>query len=166
MFLQNENIFTTMRKTFDNLDSPPTLICKTKVQVRFSDLDPMSIVWHGNYIKYFEDGRQAFGKEYKGLDYLDIYENGYTAPIVELNIEYLKSLKYHDEVIIETRYIPCESAKIIFEYYLYRASCGSLVARGRTVQALVNAQAGELQLNSPEFYSKWKKQFITNEIFF
>ncbi|MDR0763324.1 MAG: acyl-CoA thioesterase [Bacteroidales bacterium] len=143
-----------------NFSSKPALVCKTKVRVRFSDLDPMSIVWHGNYIKYFEDGRQAFGRAYKGLGYMDIYENGYTAPLVELNVEYLKSLGYHDEVIVETRYIPCEAAKIIFEYHLYLASDNSLVARGSTVQACVDASTGDLQLNSPEFYLKWKQQYI------
>ncbi|MDR2557203.1 MAG: acyl-CoA thioesterase [Bacteroidales bacterium] len=146
-----------MKKNFDN---EAALVCKTKVQVRFSDLDPMSVVWHGNYIKYFEDGRQAFGRQYKGLGYMDMYQNGYTAPLVELNIEYLKSLNYNDEVIIETRYIPCEAAKIIFEYHLYRASDNSLAARGRTVQAFINAETGELQLNSPLFYSQWKQQYI------
>jgi acyl-CoA thioester hydrolase len=143
-----------------NFDGKFALICKTKVQVRFSDMDPMSVVWHGNYVKYFEDGRQAFGRQYSGLGYMDMYEDGYTAPVVELNVKYLKSLGYHDEVIIETRYIPCEAAKIIFEYYLYRASDNIPVASGRTVQAFVNASTGELQLNSPSFYSKWKQQYI------
>jgi acyl-CoA thioester hydrolase len=164
MFLQDENIFTEINSLImpkkKNFDSKSALVCKTKIQVRFSDLDPMSVVWHGNYLKYFEDGRQAFGKQYTGLGYMDIYENGYVAPVVELNIKYLKSLCYHDEVIIETRYIPCEAAKIIFEYSLYRASDNILVASGRTVQAFLNATTGELQLNHPSFYSKWKQLYI------
>jgi acyl-CoA thioester hydrolase len=89
---------------------------------------------------------------------MDMYSNGYTAPIVELNVEYLKSLEYHDEVIIETRYISCDAAKIIFEYYLYRKSDNDLVCRARTVQAFVDSN-GALQLNSPEFYLEWKRKW-------
>ena len=42
-------------------------------KVRFSEVDSMKIVWHGNYVHYFEDGREAFGKKYEGLSYLDMY---------------------------------------------------------------------------------------------
>ena len=41
------------------------------ITVRFSETDPLGIVWHGNYIKYFEDGREAFGRKYR-ISYLDV----------------------------------------------------------------------------------------------
>ena len=40
-----------------------------KIDIRFSEVDSMHVVWHGNYAKYFEDAREAFGEKY-GLDYL------------------------------------------------------------------------------------------------
>ena len=43
----------------------------TNIRVRFNETDPLGIVWHGNYLKYFEDGREAFGKEF-GMEYLDM----------------------------------------------------------------------------------------------
>ncbi|MDR1973058.1 MAG: acyl-CoA thioesterase [Bacteroidales bacterium] len=141
-----------------NFDTAPALVSRITSRVRFSELDPMQIVWHGNYVRYFEDGRQHFGEEYSGLGYMDMYSNGYTAPLVELNVEYLKPLGYHDSVIIETRYIRCDAAKIIFEYCLYREADNSLVCRGRTVQAFVDLN-GALQLNNPEFYLEWKRKW-------
>ena len=45
---------------------------RTTFRVRFSEIDSMQIVWHGEYVRYFEDGREAFGKQY-GLDYMSIY---------------------------------------------------------------------------------------------
>ena len=45
---------------------------RTTIKVRFSEIDSMQIVWHGEYVRYFEDGREAFGKRY-GLDYMSIY---------------------------------------------------------------------------------------------
>jgi acyl-CoA thioester hydrolase len=60
------------------------LVTTTQTTVRFSEVDSMQVVWHGEYVKYFEDGREAFGREYPGLGYLDFYANGYTAPIVDV----------------------------------------------------------------------------------
>ena len=96
----------------------PALIDRTTIKVRFSEIDSMQIVWHGEYVRYFEDGRESFGKHYS-LGYMDIYSEGYMVPIVELNCQFKQSLSFGEEVIIETRYISCEAAKIKFEYVLY-----------------------------------------------
>ena len=55
-----------------------------EIPIKFSEVDSLRVVWHGNYVRYFEDGREAFGRQY-GLGYLDIFENGNLAvPIVDL----------------------------------------------------------------------------------
>src|SRR5450432_4660393 len=81
------------------------------VLVRFNEADPLGIVWHGHYIRYFEDGREAFGKDH-GLGYLDMYRQGFVTPVVSVQCDYKKSLRFGDSVIVETIYIPCEAAKI------------------------------------------------------
>ena len=53
------------------------------INIRFSEVDSMGVVWHGNYAIYFEDAREAFGAKY-GLEYLMMYDEGYFEPIVEL----------------------------------------------------------------------------------
>ena len=95
--------------------SEPALTYTTEMKVRFSEVDSMKIVWHGNYVHYFEDGREAFGKQYAGIGYLDMYVNGYTAPIVDMNIQYLRPLTVGDTAHIETRYIDTPAAKLCFE---------------------------------------------------
>ena len=60
---------------------------RTTFRVRFSEIDSMQIVWHGEYVRYFEDGREAFGKQY-GLDYMSIYREGYMVPIVDLTCQF------------------------------------------------------------------------------
>ena len=45
-----------------------------RVQVRFSEVDSIKMVWHGNYITYMEDAREAFGRKY-GLEYMYIYDH-------------------------------------------------------------------------------------------
>ena len=122
----------------------------------------MQVVWHGEYVRYFEDGREAFGREYPGLGYLDFYANGYTAPIVDLQLQYVSPLTVNDIAVIETRFIESPAAKLCFEYIIHRKSDGALVARGSSVQVFVNAD-GNMELNNPPFFEDWKKQWLKKE---
>lgn len=130
---------------------------RTTIKVRFSEIDSMQIVWHGEYVRYFEDGRESFGKSY-GLDYMSIYGKGYMVPIVDLTCQFKQSLSFGEEAIVETRYIACEAAKIQFEYTIYRLTDKSVVATGSTIQVFVNLNK-ELELTNPLFYLEWKKQW-------
>ncbi len=141
-------------------ETEAALINHTTIKVRFSEVDSMQIVWHGEYIKYFEDGREAFGREYLGLGYMDFYSSGYLTPIVDLHVEYKRSLKCNEVAVVETRYIPSDAAKIIFEYIIRRQSDNEVVATGRTVQVFIDT-AGELILTPPKFYLEWKERWIT-----
>ncbi len=137
----------------------PALINRTPVAVRFSEVDSMQIVWHGEYVKYFEDGREAFGREFEGLGYMDIYASGYLAPIVELQLEYKRSLKVNERAVVETQYIDSQGAKILFEYIIRRDGDNEVIATGRSTQVFLDT-AGELVLLSPEFYLNWKRRWI------
>jgi len=134
-----------------------SLSLKTEVRVRFSEVDTLRIVWHGNYIKYLEDGREAFGLKY-GLGYLDYINNDLLTPIVKVNIDYKYPLYYGDKAIIETTYIYSEAAKIIFDYKVYRASDNVLVATANTIQVFLNTER-ELQLTTPRFFEEWKRKW-------
>ncbi len=137
--------------------STPSLTSTTRFKVRFSEVDSMRIVWHGNYACYLEDGREAFGREYPGLGYCDIYENGYGAPIVDMQVQFRGPLRLGDEAVIETRYMNCDAAKICFEYEIRRPD-GTLVATASTVQVFTGSD-GELELVNPAFYLEWKKRW-------
>ena len=138
------------------------LTMTTETTVRFSEVDSMQVVWHGEYVRYFEDGREAFGREYPGLGYLDFYANGYTAPIVDLQLQYVSPLTVNDVAIIETRYIETVAAKLCFEYIIRKESDGTLVARGSSVQVFVDS-SGEMALNNPQFYEEWKKRWLKRD---
>lgn len=133
-----------------------TLTNRTEVPVRFSEVDALGIVWHGHYLKFFEDGREAFGKDY-GLGYLDIYREKFATPLVNINVDFKKTVKYGDSVIIETTYIDSPAAKIIFHYRIYRASDNELVAKGESTQVFMNLDH-ELYITLPPFFEAWKKK--------
>ena len=130
---------------------------KTEIPVRFNEADPLGIVWHGHYIRYFEDGREAFGNTH-GLRYLDFYKQGYVVPIVSVACDYKLSLRYGDKMIVETKCIPCEAAKIIFHYIIYNAANNVLVAKGSSVQVFLDKEKSLLQLTNPPFFDAWKKE--------
>jgi acyl-CoA thioester hydrolase len=136
----------------------PSLESVARVRVRFSEVDAMHIVWHGNYARYLEDGREAFGRSYPGLGYGDIEAAGYGAPIVEMGVQYRSPLRSGDEAVIETRYIDTEAAKICFEYEIRRADDGRVVATASTVQVFTTPE-GELELVNPAFYLEWKRRW-------
>jgi len=133
------------------------LSIKTEVRVRFSEVDTLRIVWHGNYIKYLEDGREEFGRKY-GLSYLDYINNNLLTPIVKVNIDYKYPLYYGDKAIIETTYVYTEAAKIIFDYKIFRASDNMLVATANTIQVFLNMER-ELLLTTPRFFEAWKRKW-------
>ncbi|HEY9262786.1 acyl-CoA thioesterase, partial [Chitinophaga sp.] len=110
-----------------------TLTASTNILIRFNEADPLGIVWHGHYVQYFEDGREAFGEKY-GLRYLDIFEQGYSVPVVNIQCDYKRSLRYGDRVVVETKYVDDMAAKIKFEYILTNPATGEIVAKGSSVQ--------------------------------
>ena len=131
------------------------LTSRTEIQVRFNEADPLGIVWHGHYIRYFEDGREAFGVMH-GLDYLKVYKLGFIIPVVSVQCDFKRSLRYGDRVIVETKYIPCEAAKLKFTYRLFNAATGELVATGSSVQVFFDNKESVLQLANPPFFEDWK----------
>ncbi len=135
------------------------LVSYTKVRVRFSEVDSMRVVWHGNYVHFIEDGREAFGHEFGGMAYMDMYEAGFTAPIIDMNIQYIAPLRVDDVAIVETRFIDSPAAKLCFEYIVRRESDGAVAARAATEQVFVDVN-GEMSLNNPEFYQRWKDRWI------
>ncbi|MBS0026778.1 acyl-CoA thioesterase [Chitinophaga sp. 22321] len=133
-----------------------TLTASTNILIRFNEADPLGIVWHGHYVRYFEDGREAFGEKY-GLRYLDIFEEGYTVPVVNVQCDYKRSLRYGDRVVVETKYVDDMAAKIKFEYILTNPATGEIVAKGSSVQVFLDKETSSLQLITPAFFSEWKK---------
>ena len=130
---------------------------RTEVNVRFNEADPLGIVWHGHYIRYFEDGREAFGNKY-GIGYLDFYRKNIIIPVVHIDCSYKRSLRYGDKVVVETTFLPTEAAKLKFEYNLYNLDKNELVATGSSIQVFLDKETSVLQLTNPSFFEEWKKK--------
>ncbi len=132
------------------------LTITTDIKIRFGEVDSMGIVWHGNYVKYLEDGREAFGKKY-GLGYMDVYKNyGFMLPIVKLDIDYKNQLFYEDEAELKISLVENAASKLIYEYELRRKKDNLLILNAISIQVFMNSER-KLELNTPEFFEDFKK---------
>jgi len=132
-----------------------TISFESTTRVRFNETDPLGIVWHGYYITYFEDGREAFGRAHN-ISYLEIKKNGYTTPIVKSVCEHKLPLRYGEIAKIKTTFIDTLAAKIIFKYEIFNSD-DEVVCTGETVQVFIDNN-GELFLTLPEFFEDWKRK--------
>ncbi len=136
--------------------TPPILKATSTIEVRFNECDPLGIVWHGNYVKYLEDGREAFGKKY-GLDYMDFYINGYATPIVHLQLDFKKTMQYKEIAQVEVTYRNTDAAKIIFDYVIRSETKNEIVCKATTIQVFVSNGSMQLSLVCPDIFTKWKQ---------
>ena len=129
-----------------------------EVQIRFNEVDSLSIVWHGNYVKYLEDGREDFGNKF-GIGYLQVKKAGYIIPIVDLKIYYKKSLYYGNSVLVETTFVKTDAAKMVFKYRLLSSETKKVLCTATTTQVFLDTE-GTLQLTLPDFFQDWKKRWF------
>lgn len=148
-----------MRKKRTKYNEVSHLTTVYEGRVKFNDADPLGIVWHGNYIGYFEEGREEFGRKH-GISYLDIHQHDFSTPIVKSSCDHKLPLKYGDTFTVETKILDTPAAKMIFHYEIYNQH-KELVCTGETVQAFVNTN-GDLSLYPPEFYQDWKEKVKFN----
>lgn len=132
------------------------LVNKIDIGVRFSEVDSMLVVWHGNYVKFLEDGREAWGKEF-GLGYYDVYAHQFMTPVVKLDMDYKRMVKYGEAISVETEYVYTEAAKIQFNYTIRNKNTNEVVLTAKSVQVFINSNY-ELQMTNPDFYLDWQKK--------
>jgi len=131
---------------------------RTRVRVRFQEVDTLEIVWHGHYLAYFEDARVAFGRAY-GINYTDLRAASLAAPVVHVECDFLAPARFDEELEVVARLYERESAKIEFHCEVWRPTPPTLLAAGQTVQAFADF-GGNLLLTLPQFmrdfYARWR----------
>jgi acyl-CoA thioester hydrolase len=138
---------------------PKTITTTTEIIVKFSDCDALQMVWHGNYIKYFEDGREDFGRKHQ-LGYWEIYKQSNLAvPLIHVDCDYKKFVGLGEKITVESTFIETPAAKIIFEYKIFNQK-KELVCTGKTIQVFVDAVTKDLLITVPAFYEAWKQKHL------
>ncbi|GGE52015.1 putative acyl-CoA thioesterase YneP [Pullulanibacillus camelliae] len=105
------------------------LTTESKLRVRYSETDQMSIVHHSEYVKWFEVGRTDYIRE---LDqtYADIEKAGFYLPVINVNVSYKSPAKYDEFIIIKSSIAEYNGVRIKFFYQAVRESDGEVLAEG------------------------------------
>lgn len=105
----------------------------------YADTDAMGIVYHTNYIRWFEIGRTELLREI-GVVYADVESAGYQLPLTKVFCHYLKPARYDQVLYVETRVDFLRRASIRFDYVIYDEIGDNRLVEGYTVHACTNRE--------------------------
>jgi acyl-CoA thioester hydrolase len=108
---------------------------RVKVTVRYAETDMMGIVYHANYLPWFEVGRTTLLKEI-GVPYRKLEEEGFRLPVLEVSAKYIRQAVYDDTLEIVTTLKERPLLRIFLEYEVRRDD--ELLAAGSTMHAFVD----------------------------
>ena len=123
------------------------LVGEIELAPAFHDCDPMNVVWHGNYFKYFEISRCALLKRYD-YDYPQMLESGYLWPVVDARVKYVRPLLFGQALRVRSRIVEWEN-RLKIEYEILDAESGQVLTRAMTIQVAVDATSKEMLYQCP-----------------
>ena len=118
------------------------------IRVRYGETDQMGIVYHANYIVWFNDARDALMGA-MGVSVAALEKSGLTFPVTELNCKYIRPTRYGDVVRIAVTPEISSFAKLVFNYRVTRANSSTVLCTGTTVNAVLDAK-GKMLIKLPE----------------
>jgi acyl-CoA thioester hydrolase len=109
-----------------------------KIRVIYADTDAMGIVYHTNYIRWFEVGRSELFRD-MGVVYADVKTLGFNFPVTQAYCHYHLPARYDDLVAIETKVAYLKRASIKFNYVIRDESGQEILAEGYTIHACMDS---------------------------
>jgi acyl-CoA thioester hydrolase len=130
---------------------------RTQISVRYAETDMMGIVYHGNYLPWFEVGRTTLLREC-GLPYKELEAQGYHLPVIEVGVKYHRPALYDDALTIVTRLKERPTLRVHLDYEVRRGD--ELLVTGFTTHAFIN-KAGEPVRPPANVVERMKQLFTT-----
>jgi acyl-CoA thioester hydrolase len=128
----------------------------------YADTDRSSVVYHANYLRYFELGRASLMRD-AAYPYKEVEESGYVYPIIDMGIQFHHPLYYDDPMWIYTRPAELERVRLRFDYLITHAETGTEVCRGFTRHCALNAKGIPVAID-PKTVHLWKAFPLPPEI--
>ncbi len=123
------------------------LSADTEITAQFYDLDPMNVVWHGNYPRFLEQARCAL-LDRIGYNYVQMNISGYAWPIVDMRIKYVRPIRLAETIIVTASLREYEH-RLRLDYRIRGKTDGAVLTKAQTTQVAVHQLSGELLLESP-----------------
>ncbi len=128
--------------------APARWSAEVEMEVQFYDLDPMQIVWHGNYVKYLEVARCAL-LDSIGYNYPQMRDSGYSWPVIDMNLRYIAAAVFGQRLRLRADLVEWEN-RLKIDYLITDAATGKRLNRGSTTQVAVDLATGEMCFASPD----------------
>ncbi|KQC11436.1 MAG: hypothetical protein APR62_01625 [Smithella sp. SDB] len=109
----------------------------TKVRVLYADTDAMGVVYHTNYIKWFELGRNELMRQL-GVPYTELTNVGLNLPLIKVSCEYLKFATYDQLLTVETEFAYIKKATVRYNSRIWDENKENVIAEGYTIHACTN----------------------------
>jgi acyl-CoA thioester hydrolase len=139
-------------------NGPYNIYAETEITVEFFHLDPLRIVWHGNYLNYFEIGRRAL-LEKIGYSYDEMEKSGYAFPVIEISAKYLSSLRFRDRAIVKAILMEYEN-RLLIRYEIRNAKTGQIATKGSSTQMAFDIKAQDSCFVCPQILVEKVEAFI------
>ena len=107
-----------------------------RTRVRYGETDQMGVVYHANYLLYYEMGRTEYMRA-RGYAYSEMEREGFSLAIVEASLKYHANVSYDEEIIIRTRIGDLTRVQVTFYYQVFKADGEVLLSEGSTRLACV-----------------------------
>jgi acyl-CoA thioester hydrolase len=125
---------------------------ETKLRVRYAETDKMGVVYHSNFVIWFEVGRVELLRKL-GFQYSEMEaEDNCHIPVVDLRVRYKAPAQYDDEIVVRTEIKNVRSSLLHFSYEIFRDDNRILLATGETMHIIVNKKLERTAL--PEKYMR------------
>jgi acyl-CoA thioester hydrolase len=127
----------------------PSAMISAAIQAKaqFYDLDPMEVVWHGNYPRFLEQARCALLDKI-AFNYVEMSRTDYIWPIVDMRIKYVRPIRFGQEIRVTATLTEYEN-RIKIDYVITDAGTGEALTKAQTVQVAVHKATGETVFESP-----------------
>lgn len=126
----------------------PPLTASKLMQAQFYDIDPMNVVWHGNYARFFEEARCLL-LDTLAYNYQEMQDSGYMWPVVEMRIKYIRPILLFQKFVVEATLVEYEN-RLKIEYRILDAETSEILTKAHTIQVAVNADTYKMDYESPE----------------
>jgi acyl-CoA thioester hydrolase len=132
---------------------------EARVRVRYAETDQMGVVYHSNYLIWFEVGRVELIRQL-GLNYKQMEEEGCGIAVVDVHVRYKAPARYDDELMIETRLLAARGAVVKFGYRILRITDGLLLCEGETMHVVVGMDMKKRSL-PPKYAERFAAHLIS-----
>ncbi|OTA20156.1 4-hydroxybenzoyl-CoA thioesterase [Xenorhabdus beddingii] len=126
----------------------PRFTAEVELTVPFHDADPMGVVWHGNYFRYFEIAREVLMNQLN-YGYSEMRESGYVWPVVDARIKYRAPVRFEQKIRIRATIEEFEN-RLKIAYQIFEAVSGRKTTMGYTIQVAVSEATQEMSFVSPD----------------